>query len=115
MSRHDIARSMDSFFERLARAQVARPWRFVLATLAVSLVSGVLASRLELRTRFDQLLPEDRPSVVELKRLEANVPAGSHVFVVVEGGGVAAERALGDDLVTRLRAMEAPWLVDVAD
>src|SRR5258706_787010 len=115
MGRRDIPRAIDGGFQRLARAQIGRPWVFVLLTLVVSLASGWLATRLELRTRFDQLLPEDRPSVVELRRLQANVPAGSHVFVVVEGGDVASQRALGDELVLRLRAMGAPWLVDVAD
>src|SRR5262249_21762850 len=51
----------------------------------------------------------------ELNRLQANVPAGSHIFVVVEGGDVATQRAFGDALVADLRGNAAPWLVDVAD
>jgi predicted RND superfamily exporter protein len=115
MWRPHVSRSLDLAFERLARAQIARPWLFVLMTLAVTIASGLLSSRLQLRTRFDQLLPEDRPSVVELKRLQDNVPAGSHVFVVIEGGDVTAQRSLGDELVSHLRGLGAPWLIDVAD
>src|SRR5258707_1791789 len=99
MGRRDIPRAIDAGFTRLARAQIARPWLFVLLTLVVSLASGWLATRLVLPTRVDQLLPEDRPSVVELRRLQANVPAGSHVVAVLSGGDVAVHRGLSHELV----------------
>lgn len=53
--------------------------------------------------------------MVELKRLQANVQAGSHVFVVVEGGSRDQQRAFGDALVQRLRAEAPAWLVDCED
>jgi len=100
---------------RLARAQVERPWRFVLACLLLSSVATLLASRLQLRTRFEQLLPEARPSVVELARLEEQVRTGSHIFVVVEGGARDQQRAFGDELVAELRVGAPPWLVACDD
>jgi hypothetical protein len=99
----------------LVRAQVRRPWLFVLACIALAAASGALALRLELKTRFEQLLPESRPSVVELKRLQDNVRQGSRVFVVIEGGGMQAQRAFGDELVVRLRQRAPAWLVDAQD
>lgn len=101
-------------FEALARLQVRHAGRFLMVAALVVLVSLVLASQLELRLRFEQLLPEGRPSVVALARLQENVPTGSRAFVVVEGGRVAAQRAFADELVRRLRARAPSWLADVS-
>lgn len=99
----------------LARAQVERPLPFVLAGLVLSALCGLLATRLELKTRFEELLPRARASVIELERLRANVPQGSHVFVVIERGSLSQKRAFGDRLVQELRAAAAPWLVACDD
>jgi len=80
-----------------------------------ALVCALLASRLRLRTRFEELLPEARASVIELKRLQAKVAAGSHVFVVVKGGDREQQRAFGDALVLRLRQTAPAWLVACDD
>jgi uncharacterized protein len=117
LPREALARdsALNRWLSRLARAQVERPWRFVVACSFLAALCGLLATRLELRTRFEELLPEARPSVVELKRLHANVSAASHVFVVVEGGDRALQRAYGDGLVLRLRKLAPPWLVACDD
>jgi len=104
-----------AWLARLARAQVARPVPFVAICILFSVLCALLASRLALRTRFEELLPEARASVVELRRLQANVPAGSHVFVVVEKGSRDEQRAFGDALVQRLRQAAPPWLVSCDD
>lgn len=103
------------FLSKLCRAQVERPWPFVLGCLLFAALGGWLATRLELRTRFEELLPEARASVVELKRLQASVAKGSHVFVVVEGGNREQQRALGDALVRRIRSAAPSWLVACDD
>ncbi|HYQ14664.1 MAG TPA: MMPL family transporter, partial [Polyangiaceae bacterium] len=104
-----------SWFSRLARCQVERPLPFVVAGLILAALSALLATRLELRTRFEELLPRARASVIELKRLQASVPSASHVFVVVERGSIAEQRAYGDALVQRLRQSAPPWLAAVDD
>ncbi|WP_394840237.1 MMPL family transporter [Pendulispora rubella] len=97
--------------------QLRRPMAVLVASLLTALVGVVLASRLELKTRFDQLLPEGQPSVVELRRLEENVAVGTHVFVVLEGAETPALRAYADAIVgsVRARAPEAPWLLGAED
>lgn len=110
-----MSESPRSFLSKLCRAQVERPWPFVAACLLFAAVGGFLATRLELRTRFEELLPEARASVVELKRLQASVAKGSHVFVVVEGGSREQQRAFGDALVQRIRTAAPKWLVACDD
>jgi len=43
----------------------------LLAVALVTVVFGAFAARLELKTRYDQLLPDSQPSVIELHRVEA--------------------------------------------
>jgi hypothetical protein len=91
--------------ERFARLQARRPW----IPLAVCLVLGVLATlaarTLELRTRFDQLLPDSQPSVVELRRVSARTSAATSIYVVLEGDDTAGLRAFADALLPPLRAL----------
>ena len=91
--------------ERLARLQAARPWSLVLLVGAVSLVCAWLASQLELRTRYDQLLPDSQPSVIEMRRVAAKTNGSQAVMVVLEGADSVTLRAFGDALVPKLTAL----------
>jgi predicted RND superfamily exporter protein len=102
-------------FSRLARLQVERPLVFVVLGLISALLSGLLATRLELRTRFEELLPRARPSVIELERLRASVPGNSHVFVVVEHATPQKQRSFGDELIRRIQQAHPAWLVACED
>jgi predicted RND superfamily exporter protein len=91
--------------ERLVDWQLRRPVSALLAVAVVTMVFAVLASRLTLRTRYDALLPDDAPSVQELRRLEQRAAASQTVLVVLEGPDRAALRGLGDALVPALLAL----------
>lgn len=118
VSRHD-AHPRHAAFERvlawLAALQARAPWTPLLVCFALAVVGGALATRLELRTRFDQLLPDHQPSVVELRRVMSRTDATSNVFVVLEGDDTAKLRAMGDALVPKLRAIGAPWVSAAED
>ena len=60
---------MKDLIERLTSLQIRRPWAPLLLVAAITVVFGAFASRLELRTRYDQLLPDSQPSVQELHRV----------------------------------------------
>ena len=91
--------------ERLARLQAARPWVLVFLVGVISLVGAGLASQLELRTRYDQLLPDSQPSVIEMRRVAAKTNGAQTVMVVLEGSDTSALRAFGDALVPKLVAL----------
>jgi hypothetical protein len=57
-------------------------------------VLGLFASRLELRTRYDALLPDSQPSVQELHRVEARTAGAQTVLILLEGPDRMALRAL---------------------
>jgi predicted RND superfamily exporter protein len=100
---------------RLGLIQVRRPWRPVLLCLLVTVLASLLAARLELRTKFDQLLPQDTASVVELHRIAERSAASSRIFVLLEHDDRATLRAMGDAMVPRLRAIGAPWVTSADD
>ena len=100
---------------RLAALQLRSPWRVLLVGLALVATGGWLARGLELRTRFDQLLPDDQPSVLELKRLSERTAGSSSIFVVLEGGDRDTLRQLGGQLLPPLRAIGSPWVVSAED
>jgi predicted RND superfamily exporter protein len=103
------------FAARLLFVQLRRPWLPVVVCVALGLAGGLLATRLELRTRFEQLLPDRQPSVVELARVQERVSVGQNVFVVLEGDDTEALRAFGDALVARLRGVGPPWVTGAED
>src|SRR6185295_4044586 len=100
---------------RLAAWQLRSPWTVLLIGLVLTIIGAELARGLELRTRFDQLLPDDQPSVLELKRLSERTAGSSSIFVVLEGGDRDSLRALGAKLLPPLRAIGAPWVVSAED
>jgi uncharacterized protein len=100
---------------RLAAWQLRAPWTVLFIGLVFTGVGAELARGLELRTRFDQLLPDDQPSVLELKRLSERTAGSSSIFVLLEGGDRESLRALGAKLLPPLRAIGAPWVVSAED
>jgi predicted RND superfamily exporter protein len=100
---------------RLSGVQARFPLRLILVSLLLTVVSALLAMRLELRPQLSQLLPEGQPSVRELDRLRARTAGVSNLFIVIEGGDVAARRKLGDDVLPDLRALGARWVGSAED
>ncbi len=100
-----------SLLERLTRASLHHPWRFLAGALGVALLAAYLASGLEVRSSFEELLPEDVSSVREIKNLVRRVGGDGTVYVLVEplpgdgGGGLPAAQALALKLADDYRAM----------
>jgi predicted RND superfamily exporter protein len=110
-----MRRTIRRALQWLAAFQVRSPWWVLAVGALVSAFAALLASRLELRTRFDQLLPEHEPSVVELQRVAARTAGQSNVFVVLEGPESSRLRAFGDELAAKLRALGPPWVASAED
>jgi hypothetical protein len=89
----------------LAELQVARPWLPLVVVGAITAFFGWRASHLELRLRYEQMLPESAPAVIELHRLEQRTTASQTVMIVLEGDDEKALRSMGDALVPRLVAL----------
>jgi len=86
---------------RVTEAAVARPFLFLAVSLLLAGVSVWAASHLEIRSDLRELLPDDFPSVREVKDLIQRVGGDGTVLVVVEStdgpsGMKKAEAAAGE-------------------
>ncbi|MDB4931929.1 MAG: exporters of the superfamily [Myxococcaceae bacterium] len=96
------------FFARLG---ARRPYRVLLGTLLVLLLSFGAASRLEFREDFIELLPSESVGARLLRHAMARMGGGSAtMFVVVDSPDAEANRRLVDALEVQLRALP-PTLV----
>jgi predicted RND superfamily exporter protein len=112
------SRLSTAFLTRLADLQVRHPWRVLGVVMAITLVAVALALRLTVLTGFENLLPETRPSVKELKRVAAHTAGVSTLFVVLEGGEETPPEALrkaADALVPELEKLGPPWVGSAED
>ena len=71
--------------QSLAARQIERPWWIVLVTLGTLLPAGWAASQLSLRTSFSELLPDNKASVVEMRRLKSRLAQDTTLTVVGQG------------------------------
>lgn len=106
---------VSDFFERLARLQVSKPWVPLVVVAVITAGFGFFASKLELRTRYEALLPDSQPSVRELRRVQARTVLAQTVLVLLEGGDRAALRTLGDALVLDLAGLRPDVISSVED
>lgn len=67
--------------------------------------AGALASRLQIRGSFADLLPPDRPSVKALDEVQARIQVLGSLFVAVEGEETERRRAIGE-IETKVQALE---------
>jgi uncharacterized protein len=79
-----------------------RAWGVLVLFLLLTALAGYLATRLQLRAEFSELLPQDDPAVVELNRLLKRVGA-SAMFVVLVEGEPEKNRLFAEHLVGRLK------------
>ena len=99
--------------------QVNRPWMVLLVALILTVPSFLLARKLELRTGFESLLPENKPSVQELERVGKRTAGVATLSIVIDytgqGSGQKQLEAFGDALLPKLRALGDPWVGTAED
>ena len=98
---------------RLVEWQLGHPITVLAAVAVLTAVSVALATRLRVETGFESLLPETRPSVVELHRVSRRTASQSTIFVVLEGQDPAGIRRAANALVPALAALGSPWVGSV--
>lgn len=87
---------------RVTEAAVARPGSFLAAALVIAAVSVWGASHLEIRSSFQELLPEDLPSVREVKELIRRVGGDGTVLVMIESQDGASGLPQAESLAREL-------------
>jgi predicted RND superfamily exporter protein len=103
------------WFRWLVQVQRDHPGKLLAVLGLLAALCAVVATRLVLLTGFEQLLPESRPSVVEMKRVASRTAGVSTVFIVLEGEDREALRKAGDKLVPALKALGPPVVGEAED
>ncbi|MFO0676891.1 MAG: MMPL family transporter [Polyangiaceae bacterium] len=113
---------VDALLEKLAAIQFEKPFLPIAVCVLLAAVGILLARGLELRTRFDQLLPDNQPSVLELRRVLSKATSASKAFVVLEApteipesDASATLRSCSDALVPAIAKSGAPHVTTVAN
>lgn len=107
---------MGALLHWLVAFQVRTPFRVLGVALLITAVAALGAFKLRILSGFENLLPEDRPSVIELGRVAERTAGVSTVFVVLEAPTdlnpppTAELRKAADALVPALVEVGAPWV-----
>ncbi len=90
---------------RLAAFQAAHPYLLMAVLVASCVPAGIAAARLKLRTDWTELLPENKRSIVDLRRIQDRIGGSGTFTVVVEGGNLPAMERFADDLAARIQEL----------
>ncbi len=104
----------DRFFEHLAKLQFRRAGVFAFVGALMAALSLPLIAELSLNSDFEALLPEDKPSVIDLERIRDRVGGFNTLTVAIESKDVDAMQRFASDLVPRLQKL-SPELVHFVD
>ncbi len=109
---NELLGRLQRFFCLLARAQVERPWAVALLAV-VTTVPALLAARgLGLKTDFSELLPDNKPSVVEMRRVGEKLTSASTLTLVAEvpQSHLEALEHFAQAVVPRIQALGPEWV-----
>jgi len=111
---------LERLLVRLGEAQNRRPLLVLLLVLVTLLPTGLLASRLSLRTEFTELLPDGKRSVIEARRIAERLSgkssgSSSTLSVVAQSENIDALKRFVDALAPEIRKLDPKLVTSVED
>ena len=97
----DLVRRYVAF---LARRSVP----IVIAAVVLFALSLLAAKRLQLRSDFTELLPQDDPELKQLQQIADRIGASSNLVIGIQGPDPAANERFAEALVGNLKRLIAP-------
>ncbi|GMV14347.1 MAG: MMPL family transporter [Polyangiaceae bacterium] len=93
--------------QRLGQLQAKRPWLFIVLALVSLLPAGLSAKGLGFKADFAELLPDNKPSVIEMRRVSARLAGASTLSIIAQVPQANPEglKRFVDQLVPRLVAL----------
>src|SRR6187431_2924514 len=110
-----MVKFIERMLTRLVQVQVARPHLILAVALLSVLPAASLIRRLEVKTGFTELLPDDTPSVVEMRRVSGRLSSMSLLAVTAESRDTALLKRFVDELVPKLRSLPPDLIAGVED
>src|SRR5512139_2970822 len=100
-----MAETPSSWLSKLVEWQTKRPWLVLALVLLVTAPAVFAATKLELWVGFDSLLPENKPTVVESRRVAERTAGQATLAIVIDGSNADGLIKFGDALLPKLRAL----------
>jgi len=101
-----VARSLrQRWFEGFIQAAVSRPWYVLAACLLLAAGGMALASRLEFRGSFVELLPQGAREVRDLTRVSEKAGGDGYLVILARGDSPERLKAYAGELKGRLEAL----------
>ncbi|MFP2928293.1 efflux RND transporter permease subunit [Pyxidicoccus sp. 3LG] len=101
-----MARSLrQRWFEGFIQTAVSRPWQVLLAFVLLAVGGMALASRLEFRGSFVELLPQGAREVQDLTRVSEKAGGDGYLVILAKGDTPERLKAYAAELKSRLEAL----------
>jgi len=110
-----MVKFIERMLTRLVALQVARPYLILTIALLSMVPAAALVRRLEIKTGFSELLPDDTPSVVEMRRVSGRLSTASLLAVTAESKDTALLKRFVDELAPALRKLPPDLIASVED
>ena len=110
-----MVKFIERMLTRLVQVQVTRPYLILALALLSVLPSAALVRHLQVKTGFSELLPDDTPSVVEMRRVSGRLSSMSLLAVTAESKDTALLKRFVDELVPQLRKLPPDLIASVED
>jgi len=104
---------LEGFCNRLARAQVARPWLFIGAAAALTVLMGVLASGLKFDSSYYALLPKGMEEPETANMIRERTGGTRQLVVAIEGRDPDKRLEFGRKLVEEIRGIDQVRHADI--
>ena len=108
-------RKLPGWLAFLADLQARRPWLLVAIAVLSLLPAGLAANQLfhDLRMDFSELLPDNKPSVIEMRRVSKRLAGSSTLSIAISTSTPGKQRELEafvDALVPELYGLGPEWV-----
>src|SRR6187431_287511 len=110
-----MVKFIERMLTRLVLLQVAQPHLILALALLTIFPSAAFVRHLQVKTGFSELLPDDTPSVVEMRRVSGRLSGMSLLAVTAESKDTTLLKRFVDELVPKLRALPPDLLASVED
>jgi predicted RND superfamily exporter protein len=101
----------DRILTSIASYVVNKPWWSLLWILIVTIVCAGMMGQLTISTEYQDMMPQDDPSIVELNTISEEYNATSTLYIVAEGESQAL-RAFADEVIPKVESLEQ-YITDV--
>src|SRR6478736_5268816 len=110
-----MVKSFERMLRRLVAAQATRPFVMLALALISTLPSAAFGRHLKVKTGCSEVLPDDTPSVVEMRRVSGRLSSMSILAVVAQSKDTALLKRFVDELVPKLRKLPPNLIGGVED